>query len=91
MHQHIRATWGFPDNPAWTNEDLFKLKYQGKRYSFGYPACPDLGYQRLLWDILHPNKHIDVDLCDDFMMTPDGSVSALVLHHPEATYFRVKE
>ncbi|MBA94959.1 MAG: methionine synthase, partial [Rickettsiales bacterium] len=91
IHQHIRSEWGFPDNPNNTIDDLFKLKFQGRRYSFGYPACPDLGYQKLLWDILHPDQHINVELCDDFMMNPDGSVSALVLHHPDATYFRVKE
>ena len=91
IHQHIRSEWGFPDNPNNTIDDLFKLKFQGRRYSFGYPACPDLGYQKLLWKILNPDKHINVELCDDFMMNPDGSVSALVLHHPDATYFRVKE
>ncbi len=91
LHQQIRKQWGFPDNPEWNNDDLFKLKYRGRRYSFGYPACPDLAYQRLLWDLLTPEKHIGVNLCDDFMMDPDGSVSALVLHHPEATYFRVKD
>ena len=91
IHQHIRSKWGFPDDPNNTIDDLFKLKFQGRRYSFGYPACPDLGYQKLLWNILHPDKHINIELCDDFMMNPDGSVSALVLHHPDATYFRVKE
>ena len=91
LHQHIRSEWGFQDDPSWDMDDVFKLKYQGRRYSFGYPACPDLGYQRLLWDILSPDKQIGVTLCDDFMMEPDGSVSALVLHHPKATYFRVSE
>ena len=91
MHQDIRGKWGFPDDPKWSTDDLFKLSYQGRRYSFGYPACPDLAYQKQLWDILFPDQHIGVNLCDDFMMDPDGSVSALVLHHPEATYFRVKK
>ncbi len=67
IHQHIRSKWGFPDDPNNTIDDLFKLKFQGRRYSFGYPACPDLGYQKLLWDILHPDQHINVELCDDFM------------------------
>ncbi len=90
-HQHIRAKWGFADKSGWNTDDLFKLNYRGRRYSFGYPACPDLGYQKLLWDLFSPDTHIGVELCDDFMMNPDGSVSALVLHHPEATYFRVKD
>ena len=88
-HQQLRATWGFADPPELTGEELFKLQYRGKRYSFGYPACPDLAYQRLLWDLFAPDKHIGVTLCDDFMMDPDGSVSALVLQHPQAAYFRV--
>ena len=91
MHQQIRSVWGFPDDSTWTCDDLFKLKFRGRRYSFGYPACPDLGYQRLLWELMSPQKHIDVSLCDDFMMDPDGSVSAMVSYHPEATYFRVKD
>ncbi|RAP31594.1 methionine synthase [Candidatus Marinamargulisbacteria bacterium SCGC AG-343-D04] len=91
LHQDIRSSWGFPDDESLGGEDLFKLNYRGRRYSFGYPACPDLGYQKLLWDLFSPNKQIGVNLCDDFMMDPDGSVSALVLHHPQATYFRVKE
>ena len=82
---------GFPDKEGLSGESLFKLEYRGRRYSFGYPACPDLGYQKLLWDILSPDQQIGVDLCDDFMMNPDGSVSAMVLHHPEATYFRVSD
>ena len=91
MHQEIRSIWGFNDDPAWNGDDLFKLKYKTRRYSFGYPACPDLGYQQLLWDLMDPKKHINVKLCDDFMMDPDGSVSAMVLHHPQATYFRVRD
>ena len=90
LHQRIRSEWGFPDTPKQVGDALFKLNYRGRRYSFGYPACPDLAYQRLLWNLMAPDKHIGVELCEDFMMEPDGSVSALVLHHPEATYFRVK-
>lgn len=91
LHQDIRSFWGFPDKEGLIGEDLFKLAYRGRRYSFGYPACPDLGYQSLLWKLCSPDKHIGVELCDDFMMNPDGSVSALVFHHPEATYFRVRD
>ena len=80
-----------PDDPIWVGDDLFKLKYMTRRYSFGYPACPDLAYQRLLWGLMKPDQHIAVKLCDDFMMDPDGSVSAMILHHPQATYFRVRD
>ena len=70
---------------------MFKLKYKGRRYSFGYPACPDLAYQKQLWDLLSPTKHIGVSLSDDYMMHPDGSVSSIILHHDQAIYFRVLE
>ena len=62
LHQQIRAQWGFSDDPKWTSDDLFKLKYRGRRYSFGYPACPDLAYQKQLWDILDAKEHIGVSL-----------------------------
>ncbi len=91
LHQQIRSEWGFPDPTGITTDELFKLQYRGRRYSFGYPACPNLAYQKQLWDLMDPQKLIGVELCDDFMMDPDGSVSALVLHHPEATYFRIKD
>jgi 5-methyltetrahydrofolate--homocysteine methyltransferase len=90
-HIHARSLLGFPDPDNMNAEDMFKLKYRGRRYSFGYPACPDLAYQKQLWDLLNPTDTIGVELSDDYMMYPDGSVSALVLHHPEAIYFRVLE
>ena len=70
--------------------DLKRLaaRYQGKRYSFGYPACPDLAGQRLLFELLQP-EDIGVTLTDGDMMSPEASVSALVFHHPDARYFGV--
>ncbi|MBI2868135.1 MAG: cobalamin B12-binding domain-containing protein, partial [Chloroflexi bacterium] len=87
LHQKIRAMWGFPDPAGITKQDLFKANYQGRRYSFGYPACPRLEDQRKLWRLLGPDKHIGVTLTEGCMMDPEGSVSALVFHHPEAKYF----
>ena len=66
--------------------DRFKANYRGKRYSFGYPACPDLSQQRALFDILRPEE-IGITLTDGDMMDPEASVSAVVFHHPEAAYF----
>ena len=66
--------------------DRFQGRYRGKRYSFGYPACPDLGDQVTLFRLLDGNK-IGVELTEGFMMDPEASVSALVLHHPQARYF----
>ena len=66
--------------------DRFRANYRGKRYSFGYPACPDLSLQRDLFDLLKP-EDIGVQLTEEFMMDPEASVSAVVFHHPEARYF----
>jgi 5-methyltetrahydrofolate--homocysteine methyltransferase len=87
LHRSIRTGWGFPDAPTTTPQDIFSARYHGRRYSFGYPACPNLEDQRLMWSILEPNKHIGVELTDGFMMEPEASVSAMVFHHPQATYF----
>jgi len=70
--------------------DRFKARYRGKRYSFGYPACPRLEDQAPLFQLLRPES-IGVQLTAGFMMDPEASVSALVLHHPAATYFSVAE
>lgn len=88
LHSKLRAMWGFPDSPNMKMIERFQAKYRGKRYSFGYPACPDLENQGLLFDLLHPEK-IGVELTEECMMNPEASVSALVFHHPEATYFTV--
>ncbi len=86
LHASLRAEWGFADPPELTMMDRFRAKYRGKRYSFGYPACPALEDQRPLFDLLRPEE-IDLHLTDGFMMEPEASVSALVFHHPEAVYF----
>ncbi len=89
LHQKIRAMWGFPDPEGIAKKDLFQTRYQGRRYSFGYPACPRLEDQAQLWSLLEPNKHIGVELTEGFMMEPEGSVSAIVFHHPKAKYFNL--
>jgi cobalamin-dependent methionine synthase I len=89
MHQDLRAWWGFPDSPEMTMRDRFQTKYRGIRVSFGYPACPDLEDQNKLFALLRP-ADIGVQLTDGFMMDPEASVSALVLHHPEAVYFNAE-
>jgi 5-methyltetrahydrofolate--homocysteine methyltransferase len=89
LHQRMRAMWGFADAPGTEVLDLFKAKYHGKRYSFGYPACPRLEDQAGLWELLHPDQHIGVQLTEEFMMDPEASVSALVFHHPDASYFNL--
>ncbi|MEK6407477.1 MAG: vitamin B12 dependent-methionine synthase activation domain-containing protein, partial [Acidobacteriota bacterium] len=88
LHSRLRAAWGFPDPPDLTRQALFQARYRGKRYSFGYPACPDLESQAELFRLLHPEE-IGVELTEGFMMEPEASVSALVFHHPDAAYFSV--
>lgn len=86
LHRRLRAQWGFADSSKTPIEDVLKGRYRGKRYSFGYPACPELADQEKLFRLLDPSS-IGVQLTDGFMMEPEASVSALVFHHPEARYF----
>lgn len=88
IHRKLRADWGFPDPPDLDHRALFRAEYRGKRYSFGYPACPDLEPQEILFQLIKPDE-IQVELTDGFMMDPEGSVSAMVFHHPDAKYFSV--
>ncbi len=88
LHACLRKRWGFPDAPELALEDKLAARYRGKRYSFGYPACPDLAFQRELFHALRPEE-IGVHLTEGDMMDPEASVSALVFHHPDARYFGV--
>ena len=81
--------WGFSDQKDISKQDLFKANYRGRRYSFGYPACPRLEDQEQLWRLLRPDKNIALELTDGFMMDPEAAVSALVFHHEEAKYFNL--
>jgi 5-methyltetrahydrofolate--homocysteine methyltransferase len=89
LHTRLRTQWGFPDPPGLSMEDRLKARYRGIRVSFGYPACPNLADQRILFDLLEPSQ-IGLGLTEGFMMDPEASVSALVLHHPEAKYFKAE-
>jgi 5-methyltetrahydrofolate--homocysteine methyltransferase len=88
LHRRIREDWGFPDPPHLTMAERFTSRYRGKRYSFGYPACPNLEDQAGIWMLLHP-EDIGVHLTEGMMMDPEASVSALVFHHPDCNYFSV--
>jgi 5-methyltetrahydrofolate--homocysteine methyltransferase len=88
LHRKLRGLWGFPDPADATLRDTLAARYRGKRYSFGYPACPDLAGQRQLFELLTPEE-IGLTLTEGDMMDPEASVSALVFHHPDARYFRV--
>ncbi|MEK5217063.1 methionine synthase [Psychrobacillus sp. FSL H8-0487] len=88
IHQEIRDQWGFPDATDFTMRDRFAAKYQGQRFSFGYPACPNLDDQAKLFSLIKPEV-IGVELTEEFMMEPEASVSAIVFAHPDARYFVV--
>ncbi len=88
LHRRIREDWGSPDPAEMTMAQRFTSRYRGKRYSFGYPACPDLEDQASIWKLLRPEE-IGVQLTEGFMMDPEASVSALVFQHPDCTYFSV--
>ena len=90
LHRRIREDWGFPDPPGVTMPERFVSRYRGKRYSFGYPACPNLEDQQGIWKLLEPEE-IGVALTDGMMMDPEASVSALVFHHPDCAYFSAAE
>ncbi|MDE3195380.1 MAG: methionine synthase [Acidobacteriota bacterium] len=90
LHRRIREDWGFPDPPAMTMQERFTSRYRGKRYSFGYPACPNLDDQQGIWKLLRPDD-IGVQLTEGMMMEPEASVSALVFHHPDCSYFTASD
>jgi 5-methyltetrahydrofolate--homocysteine methyltransferase len=88
IHRQMRDVWGFPDTPDMTMKDRFSAKYQGQRFSFGYPACPELEDQKKLFNLLKP-EDIGIQLTEECMMEPEASVTAIVFSHPEARYFNV--
>ena len=91
LHQQIRRMWGLGDRAGTTPQDLFRTQYRGKRFSFGYPACPRLEDQEQLFRLLDVHASLDVELTEGYMMDPESSVSALVFHHPDAKYFNLSE
>ncbi len=88
LHRRLREDWGFPDPSDLTMAQRLTAKYRGKRYSFGYPACPNLDDQAGIWKLIRP-EDIGVELTEGMMMEPEASVSAIVFRHPDAKYFSV--
>ncbi len=85
-HRRIREEWGFADEDGPTLQGLFRQQYRGSRYSWGYPACPDLEEQVKLDELLDLSS-IGVRLTEEFQLEPEQSTSAIVVPHPEAKYF----
>jgi len=88
LHQRIRAELGFAGEEARDTEGLLRQEYRGSRYSFGYPACPDLAQQRQLLGLLRAQE-IGVSLTEEDQLDPEQSTSAIVVLHPQAKYFSV--
>ena len=87
-HARVREELGFSSEDPSDMEGHFKLDYRGARYSFGYPACPDLEDRAKLVELLKPEV-IGVTLSEELQLHPEQSTDAMVLHHPEAKYFSV--
>jgi 5-methyltetrahydrofolate--homocysteine methyltransferase len=88
MHKRIRAELGFAQYDAVDRRKLFQQGYRGTRYSFGYPACPNLEDQATLADLLKPES-IGISLTEEFELVPEQSTSAIIVVHPEAKYFNL--
>ncbi|MFQ5823108.1 MAG: methionine synthase [bacterium] len=88
-HQRIRLELGIADSDSEDIRKLFTQHYQGSRYSFGYPACPNLADQLKLFELLKPER-IDIELTETFQLIPEQSTTAIIVHHPEAKYFNIK-
>jgi 5-methyltetrahydrofolate--homocysteine methyltransferase len=87
-HKRIREELSIADKDAPELAKLFHQGYQGSRYSFGYPACPKLEDQTKLFELLDPSR-IEVELTDEYMLDPEQSTSAIIVHHEEAKYFSI--
>ncbi len=87
VHKMIRIELGIQAEDSPHIRDLFHQKYRGSRYSFGYPACPNLEDQTKLFALLHPEENVGVRLTTGFLLEPEQSTSAIVVHHPTAKYF----
>jgi 5-methyltetrahydrofolate--homocysteine methyltransferase len=87
-HKYMRTELGFASEDDPSIKRLFQQKYRGSRYSFGYPACPNLEDRAMIMELLKPQE-IGVQLTENFMLTPEQSTDAIVAHHPQAKYFDV--
>ena len=85
-HARIRKEWGINGGDSPEMARILKQEYIGERYSYGYPACPDLSQQQLLFELLKPER-VGVELSEEFQLHPEQSTSAIIFHHPEAAYF----
>lgn len=88
-HARVRNDLGFTSEDGDVDEMIRDQAYRGSRYSFGYPACPDLEDRAKLVDLLRPER-IGVELSEELQLHPEQSTDALIVHHPEAKYFNAR-
>jgi 5-methyltetrahydrofolate--homocysteine methyltransferase len=88
VHLRIRKELNIAEEDGKTIEDFVVQQYRGSRYSFGYPACPDLAENRKLFELLKPER-IGIILTEEDQMVPEQTTSAFIVHHPQAKYFNV--
>ena len=87
-HRRIREEWGFADEDGPTLTGLFRQQYRGGRYSWGYPACPDLEDNAKVAELLGADRiGVEVRRGDGFQYQPEQTTSAIICHHPQAKYF----
>ncbi len=87
-HKRMRQELGIAGEDSPRIRELFTQQYRGSRYSFGYPACPEMADQEKLWKLIDPTR-IGCTLTENFQIDPEQSTSAIIVHHPEAKYFNV--
>jgi 5-methyltetrahydrofolate--homocysteine methyltransferase len=87
-HLQIRKELSIHQEDGKTFASILKGNYRGRRYSFGYPACPNLEDQKKIFTLLKPQE-IGVELTDEYQLVPEQSTSAIIIHHPQARYFVV--
>lgn len=88
-HARVRSELNFSTEDSADLQEILDQGYRGSRYSFGYPACPNLEDQIQLCELLEPER-IGVELSDEFQLHPEQSTSAIIVHHPEAKYFNAR-
>jgi 5-methyltetrahydrofolate--homocysteine methyltransferase len=88
-HKRIREELGIAGEDAKDLNKLFHQGYKGSRFSFGYPACPNLEDQTKIFELLEPER-IGVELTEEYQLDPEQSTSAIIVHHPEAKYFNIE-
>jgi 5-methyltetrahydrofolate--homocysteine methyltransferase len=87
-HKKMREEMSIAGDDSREIRELFQQRYRGSRYSFGYPACPNLEDQARLFRLLDPAR-INISLTEEYQIVPEQSTSAVIVHHPEAKYFTI--